>query len=66
MPVAKVIELVGTSNKSFDDALSQAIRRASKTVKGIRGVDIVGHKVIVKNGKIVEYRVHLKLSFGVV
>ncbi len=65
MPVAKVEEFVGTSSKSFDDALNQAIKRASKTVRGIRGVDIIGHKALVKNGKITEYRVHLKLSFGV-
>ena len=65
MPVARVIELVGTSNKSFDDALNQAIKRTSKTVRGIRGVDVIGQKALVKNGKITEYRVHVKLSFSV-
>lgn len=65
MPVAKVIELVGSSPRSFDDALSQAVKRASKTIKGVRGADVLGHKVILKNGKIAEYRVHLKLAFEV-
>ncbi len=65
MPVGKVIELVGTSERGFEDAISQAVSRSSKTIRNIRGVDVVGQKAIVKNGKVVEYRVNLKLSFGV-
>jgi len=65
MPVGKIIELVGTSSRGFEDAISEAVRRSSKTVKNIRGVDVVGQKAIVKDGKVVEYRVNLKLSFGV-
>ena len=42
-----------------------AVRRSSRTVKNIRGVDVVGQKAIVKDGKVTEYRVNLKLSFGV-
>jgi len=63
--VAKIIEIVGTSEKSWEDAINQAIKRASKTIRNIRGLDVVGQKGIVKNGKIVEYRIVLKLSFGV-
>jgi dodecin len=65
VPVGKIIELVGTSNRGFEDAISEAVRRSSGTVKNIRGVDVVGQKAIVKDGKVVEYRVNLKLSFGV-
>ena len=65
MSVAKVVELVGSSNKSFLDAVDTAIQRASKTVRGIRGVDVVGQKAIVKSGKVTEYRVNLKISFAV-
>jgi dodecin len=65
MPVGKIIELVGTSGRGFEDAINEAVRRSSKTVKNIRGVDVVGQKAIVKDGKVVEYRVNLKLSFGV-
>ena len=65
MPVGKIIELVGTSNRGFEDAINEAVRRSSKTVKNIRGVDVVGQKAIVKDGKVIEYRVNLKLSFGV-
>ena len=65
MPVGKIIELVGTSKKGFEDAIVQAVKRTSKTVRNVRGVDVVGQKAIVENGKVVEYRVNLKLSFGV-
>jgi len=65
MPVGKIIELVGTSSRGFEDAINEAVRRSSKTVKNIRGVDVVAQKAIVKDGKVVEYRVNLKLSFGV-
>ena len=64
MPVGKIIELVGTSSRGFEDAINEAVRRSSRTVKNIRGVDVVGQKAIVKDGKITEYRVNLKLSFG--
>ena len=65
MPVGKIIELVGTSKRGFEDAINEAVRRSSKTVKNVRGVDVVGQKAIVKDGRVVEYRVNLKLSFGV-
>lgn len=65
MPVGKIIELVGTSSRGFEDAINEAVKRSSRTVKNIRGVDVVGQKAIVKDGKVTEYRVNLKLSFGV-
>jgi len=63
--VGKVIELVGTSERGFEDAINEAVRRLTKTLRNVRGVDVVGQKALVKNGKVVEYRVNLKLSFGV-
>ena len=65
MPVGKVIELVGTSDRGFEEAINEAVRRSSKTIRNVRGVDVVSQKAVVKNGKVVEYRVNLKLSFGV-
>jgi len=44
MPVGKIIELVGTSSRGFEDAINEAVRRSSKTVKNIRGVDVVAQK----------------------
>jgi len=57
--------LVGSSEKSWEDAVNQTLKRASKTLRNIRGIDVISQKAIVKNNKIVEYRVVLKLSFGV-
>lgn len=57
--------MVGSSEKSWEDAVNQTLKRASKTLRNIRGIDVISQKAIVKNNKIVEYRVVLKLSFGV-
>lgn len=63
MSVAKVIELSATSSKSFEDAIQQAITRASKTLNNIEGAWIKEQKVDIKDGKIVGYRVHLNVTF---
>ena len=65
LPVGKVVELVGTSERGFEDAINEAVRRSAKTLRNVRGIDVVGQKALVKNGKVVKYRVNLKLSFGV-
>ncbi len=65
MPCAKVIELIGCSDKSFDDAIKEALTRANKTLRNISGMQIVSQTVKVKEGKITEYRVTVKISFGV-
>ncbi len=65
MTVAKIVELVGCSDKSFEDAVQQAINKAKKTLRNIRGADVVGQNVKIKDGKIVEYRSDVKISFGV-
>jgi len=63
--VVKIIEILGVSEESFDDAIKQGIERASKTVKNITGVDIIGKTGDVKDGKITQYRVNMKLCFVV-
>ncbi|MBK8008272.1 MAG: dodecin domain-containing protein [Rhizobiales bacterium] len=63
MAVAKVIEITSASKKSFEDAIQVGIARASKTVKGIESVWIQEQKVTVKNNKIEEYRVNMKVTF---
>lgn len=65
MSVVKIIELVGTSDKSWQDAVENAVRRASKTVRNIRGVDVLGWTGKVEAGKIVQYRADVKVSFVV-
>ena len=63
MTVAKIVELVGSSKKGWDDAIKETLKRSSTTIRNIKGLDIVGQKAIVKDGKIEEYRVVLKVSF---
>ncbi len=63
MSVAKVVEISSSSPKSFQEAIDEGIARASKTIKGIRGAWINEQKVEVKDGKVVEYRVNMKVSF---
>ena len=61
----KVIEIIGISTNSFDDAVNQAITKASKSVKGITGFEVVKHLASVENDKITSYRVVLKVAFPV-
>jgi flavin-binding protein dodecin len=63
MSIAKVTEVISSSSKSFDDAVENGIERASKTLKGITGAWVADQKVTVKNNKVDEYRVVLKISF---
>ena len=63
MSVAKVTEIIASSDKSFEDAVEQGISRASQTIKGITGAWVESQKVTVKDGKIDQYRVNMKLTF---
>lgn len=61
--VYKIIELVGTSNKSWEDATSNAVNQAAKTLRGLRIAEIVEQDAIIKDGKITAFRSKVKLSF---
>lgn len=65
--VAKIVEIVGTSNKSWEDAALAAIEEARKTIRGIRGIKIkdMTARVDPNTGRLVEYRTSVNLSFGV-
>ncbi len=63
MSVAKITEITSTSKSSFDDAVADGIKRASKTIRGISGAWVADQEVEVKSGKIVEYKVRLRLTF---
>ena len=62
--VAKIVEIVGTSEKSWTDAADNGVKRASKTIKNITGVQIQQMTASVKKGKIVRYKATLKIAFG--
>jgi flavin-binding protein dodecin len=61
----KVVEIIGISPKSFDDAVAQAVKKASKSLKGISGVEVVKHSAKIEAGKIVQYKAICKLAFAV-
>jgi flavin-binding protein dodecin len=61
--VVRVIELVGVSATSWSDAAQQAVARASRTLRHVTGLDVVKSSAVVKDGKIVEYHVNVKVAF---
>lgn len=63
--VIKVVEVIGISKKSFDDAISQAVKKASQSIKGITGVEVIKQSAKVEAGKIVQYKANVKLAFAV-
>jgi len=63
--IIKVIEVVTESTLSWEDAAQNAVKDASKTVKNITGVDVIGFKAEVGNGKITKYKAHCKIAFVV-
>lgn len=63
MSVVKVIELIGSSPESWEAAAQNAINVATKSVRGITGIDVVHFTAKVKDGKIIEYKANLKVAF---
>ncbi|MCX6259411.1 MAG: dodecin family protein [Bacteroidia bacterium] len=65
MAVLKVIEIMASSEKSWEDAAASAIKIAGKTVKEIRSIYIQDMSAVVTKNKITEFRVTAKISFEV-
>ncbi|WP_343487533.1 dodecin family protein [Allomuricauda sp. d1] len=65
MAVLKVIEVLANSDDSWEDATKNALSQASKSVKNIRSVYINEQSATVKDGKIDNYRVNVKITFEV-
>lgn len=65
MAVLKVIELMASSEKSWEDATKKAVKTAGKTIKGIRSVWIQDQSALVKDNEVAEFRVIAKISFEV-
>ena len=61
--VAKVIELTASSPKSIEDAVENGIRRADATLDQVEGAWVQEIKCVVKNGKVSEWRVNMKITF---
>lgn len=65
MGVMKVVEILSNSNESWEDATATGIEKASKSVKNIKSAFVQSQSVTVKDGKVDEYRVNIKLTFEV-
>lgn len=59
----KMIQLVGTSDKSYEDALQAAIAKASQTVRGLEWYEVVEHRGRIQGGKITQYQIGLRVGF---
>ena len=65
MAVLKVIEILGNSDKSFEDAVQNVINEVSKTVRDIKSVYVQDMQVTVENNQIAQYRINAKVTFGI-
>jgi hypothetical protein len=63
MSVARVTEITSSSKKSFDDAIESGLKRATKTLKNVTAAWIASQEVVLKDDKIIEYRVRMKVTF---
>jgi len=62
---AKIVELMGSSTKSFEDAIRHSILDAAESTRGITGAHVENLSVKCEDGEIIEYKVNLKVAFGV-
>lgn len=65
MPVINTIELEGMSDKSWGEAAREALREATKTIRNINRLEVLGTGTTVKDTNILEYRTHVRLYFTV-
>ena len=63
MSVARVTELSATSQSGFEDAINQAVARATKTLRGVEGAWVKDQNVLIEDGNIVGYKVNLEVTF---
>ncbi len=63
MTVARVTEITATSKKSFEDAVAEGVKRANQSLKQVKGAWVKDQEVVIEKGKIVEYKVKLKVTF---
>ena len=63
MSVARVTELSATSQTGFEDAINQAVARATKTLRGVEGAWVKDQNVLIEDSNIVGYKVNLEVTF---
>ena len=65
MAVLKVIEIMADSGKSWEDAAKNAVEHAAKSVNHIKSAFVQSQSLVVKDGKVTDYRVNVKITFEV-
>jgi flavin-binding protein dodecin len=65
MPAIKIIEVLGVSKKSWEDAANEALAEAKKSVRGITGLEVVAQTAKVTDGDVAEYHATCKIAFKV-
>ncbi len=63
MSVVKVVEIIGQSEKSWEDAVEQALEDTKKTVRNIQSIYVKDFQAVVEDDEITHYRVNTKISF---
>jgi dodecin len=63
MSVARITEITARSSESFEDAVNKEIKRANETLRDVQGAWLSEQKVVVKDGKVSEYHVDMKVTF---
>ena len=63
MSVARVTELSATSQTGFEDAINEAVARATKTLRGVEGAWVKDMNVLIENGNITGYKVNVEITF---
>ncbi len=63
MAVARQTQIIGASPHSWEDAVRKALERANKTLRNITGLEVIKENAAIDNGKIVEYRATILVTF---
>ena len=63
MAVARITQIVASSPKGLEEAIQEGLRRANKTLRNITGMEVTKINVKVENGKVIEFRVHMTITF---
>ena len=63
MAVARITQVIGASPHSWEDAVRNALERANKTLRGITGIEVVKENAAVEDGRIVEFRATVQVTF---
>ncbi|MBI4561811.1 MAG: dodecin domain-containing protein [Candidatus Rokubacteria bacterium] len=63
MAVARVTKIIGSSPKSWQDAVDEALKRANKTLRNVTGLHVLEQKAHIEKGKITEYRATVEVAF---